>query len=105
MPWSFCERLPCCQFFDAPTLGTLNLNFLLHSQDRQSPVDQEENYVIWLFSRGHFPLFALLDLRMAKASVCCSTIAVSFQAETKPALLSFAGNEGASYMANLHAPM
>lgn len=58
--------------------------------------------------RGHrdpFPLLVLLDLGMAKASVCCITCAVYFLAETKPALLSFAGNEGANYMANLHAAM
>lgn len=56
-------------------------------------------------SQGPFPLFVLFDLGMAKASVCCSTCAVSFKAETKPALLGFAGNEAANYMANLHAPM
>lgn len=42
---------------------------------------------------------------MAEASACRSARAVCLQAETQQALLSFAGNEGANYMANLHAPM
>lgn len=78
------------------------------SWTQQNPVDQGENHASRLSVRSHrdpFPVFVLLDLGLAKAPVCCSTCAVSLQAETKAALLSSAGNEGAHYTADLHAPM
>lgn len=71
-------------------------------------LDQEESHGGLTVREGPqapFPIILPSGVGMAKASVCCSTCGVSFQAETQPALLSFAGNEGANYMANLHAPM
>lgn len=95
---------------NAPLLGVLQsitcsefghiepVTFSCTYQINEALLDQEENHggLTVRVHRDPFPFFYLLDVGMVKASVCHSTCAVSLQAETHPALLSFAGNKGAN---------